>query len=154
MKRSHQPSLILFGIPSLFLIFTVVSMMILSLMAYGASRTDLRESEESYTQTAAYYTACEAASEAYEQLLPTLKEIYEAAPTEEAYLMQMPLLAGDSLIWQEDTKTFSLMIPFSEKQALSVLLIPEYTPRLLSIGQWSTLLTEDWSSDNTLPVVR
>ena len=46
------------GIPSLFLIFGVLMLVILSLLGYGTSRQDLRASSLSLEQTSAYYNAC------------------------------------------------------------------------------------------------
>ena len=51
------------GIPSLFLIFGVLMLVILSLLGYGTSRQDLRASSLSLEQTSAYYNACSEAAD-------------------------------------------------------------------------------------------
>ena len=53
------------GIPSLFLIFGVLMLVILSLLGYGTSRQDLRASSLYLEQTSAYYNACSEAADFY-----------------------------------------------------------------------------------------
>ena len=66
------------GIPSLFLIFGVLMLVILSLLGYGTSRQDLRSSSLSLEQTSAYYNVCSEAADFYSELVQTL-EGFQAA---------------------------------------------------------------------------
>ena len=53
------------GLPSMFVIFSILCMVILSLLALGTSRQDLQTSQLSLDQTTAYYKACSAATAQY-----------------------------------------------------------------------------------------
>ncbi len=152
MKKSRF-SLLLFGIPSLFLIFTVLSMIILSLMTYAASKTDLSAGEAALHQTMAYYDACTEATTHYEELLSKLQNIYDSSDREETYLRQISQTDFSVWDWNSDAKTFTLLLPFSQEQSLSVVLAPEYSASLVQIRQWNTVLTKDWVPDNTLPLL-
>ena len=70
------------GIPSLFLIFGVLMLVILSLLGYGTSRQDLRASSLSLEQTSAYYNACSEAADFYSELVQALEGFKAQAKTE------------------------------------------------------------------------
>ena len=61
------------GIPSLFLIFGVLMLVILSLLGYGTSRQDLRASTLSLEQTTAYYNTCSEAADFYARLVQAFR---------------------------------------------------------------------------------
>ena len=73
------------GIPSLFLIFAVLMLVILSLLGYGTSRQNLRASTLSLGQTTAYYNACTEATDFYTSLVHTLKKFQTQVKTEDEY---------------------------------------------------------------------
>ena len=77
------------GIPSLFLIFGVLMLVILSLLGYGTSRQDLRASSLSLEQTSAYYNACSEAADFYSDLVQTLEGFHEASVKFEKMLPMM-----------------------------------------------------------------
>ncbi|MFQ9881098.1 MAG: hypothetical protein ACLRW4_22875 [Ruminococcus sp.] len=74
------------GIPSLFLIFGVLMLVILSLLGYGTSRQDLRASSLSLEQTSAYYNACSEAADFYSELVQTLEGFQDAGKNRDCIL--------------------------------------------------------------------
>ena len=59
----NKGSLVSIGIPSIFLIFTVLTMSILAVLTFMVSRTDQAESALALEQTQAYYAACSRAAD-------------------------------------------------------------------------------------------
>ena len=110
------------GIPSLFLIFGVLMLVILSLLGYGTSRQDLRASSLSLEQTSAYYNACSEAADFYSDLVQTLEEFQEQAKTETAYyqLVSDHLNSQENVKWNSEEHTAEYMKAFSDTQSLAV----------------------------------
>ena len=102
------------GIPSLFLIFGVLMLVILSLLGYGTSRQDLRASSLSLEQTSAYYNACSEAADFYSELVQTLEGFHEQAKTETAYyqLVSDYLNSQENVEWnsQQGNESFLTMV--------------------------------------------
>lgn len=110
------------GIPSLFLIFGVLMLVILSLLGYGTSRQDLRSSSLSLEQTSAYYNACSEAADFYSELVQTLEGFQEQAKTETAYyqLVSDYLNSQENVEWDSEEHTAEYMNAFSDTQSLAV----------------------------------
>ena len=110
------------GIPSLFLIFGVLMLVILSLLGYGTSRQDLRSSSLSLEQTSAYYNACSEAADFYSELVQTLEGFQEQAKTETAYyqLVSDHLNSQDNVKWDSEEHTAEYVKAFSDTQSLAV----------------------------------
>ena len=110
------------GIPSLFLIFGVLMLVILSLLGYGTSRQDLRASSLSLEQTSAYYNACSEAADFYSDLVQTLEEFQEQAKTETAYyrLVSDYLNSQENVEWNSEEHTAEYVRAFSDTQSLAV----------------------------------
>lgn len=110
------------GIPSLFLIFGVLMLVILSLLGYGTSRQDLRSSSLSLEQTSAYYNACSEAADFYSELVQTLEGFQEQAKTETAYyqLVSDYLNSQENVKWDSEEHTAEYMKAFSDTQSLAV----------------------------------
>ena len=110
------------GIPSLFLIFGVLMLVILSLLGYGTSRQDLRASSLSLEQTSAYYNACSEAADFYSELVQTLEGFHEQAKTETAYyqLVSDYLNSQENVEWDSEEHTAEYMNAFSDTQSLAV----------------------------------
>ena len=110
------------GIPSLFLIFGVLMLVILSLLGYGTSRQDLRASSLSLEQTSAYYNACSEAADFYSELVQTLEGFQEQAKTETAYyqLVSDYLNSQENVNWNSEEHTAEYMKAFSDTQSLAV----------------------------------
>ena len=110
------------GIPSLFLIFGVLMLVILSLLGYGTSRQDLRASSLSLEQTSAYYNACSEAADFYSDLVQTLEEFQEQAKTETAYyqLVSDYLNSQENVEWNSEEHTAEYVKAFSDTQSLAV----------------------------------
>ena len=110
------------GIPSLFLIFGVLMLVILSLLGYGTSRQDLCASSLSLEQTSAYYNACSEAADFYSELVQTLEGFQEQAKTETAYyqLVSDYLNSQENVEWNSEEHTAEYMNAFSDTQSLAV----------------------------------
>ena len=110
------------GIPSLFLIFGVLMLVILSLLGYGTSRQDLRASSLSLEQTSAYYNACSEAAVFYSELVQTLEGFQEQAKTETAYyqLVSDYLNSQENVEWNSEEHTAEYVKAFSDTQSLAV----------------------------------
>ena len=110
------------GIPSLFLIFGVLMLVILSLLGYGTSRQDLRSSSLSLEQTSAYYNACSEAADFYSELVQTLEGFQEQAKTETAYyqLVSDYLNSQENVEWDSEEHTAEYVKAFSDTQSLAV----------------------------------
>ena len=110
------------GIPSLFLIFGVLMLVILSLLGYGTSRQDLRSSSLSLEQTSAYYNACSEAADFYSDLVQTLEGFQAQAKSESAYyqLVSDHLNSQENVEWDSEEHTAEYMKAFSDTQSLAV----------------------------------
>ena len=110
------------GIPSLFLIFGVLMLVILSLLGYGTSRQDLRSSSLSLEQTSAYYNACSEAADFYSELVQTLEGFQAQAKSERAYyqLVSDYLNSQENVEWNSEEHTAEYVRAFSDTQSLAV----------------------------------
>ena len=110
------------GIPSLFLIFGVLMLVILSLLGYGTSRQDLRASSLSLEQTSAYYNACSEAADFYSELVQALEGFQTQAKTETAYyqLVSDYLNSQENVEWNSEEHTAEYVKAFSDTQSLAV----------------------------------
>lgn len=169
------------GIPSLFLIFGVLMLVILSLLGYGTSRQDLRSSSLSLEQTSAYYNACSEAADFYSDLVQTLEGFHEQAKTETAYyqLVSDYLNSQENVEWNSEEHTAEYVKAFSDTQSLAVKVSVFWTDRtadstasdtaasdtvnaglnmtssnIAGILSWNTVVTADWNPDNSQSVYK
>ena len=110
------------GIPSLFLIFGVLMLVILSLLGYGTSRQDLRASSLSLEQTSAYYNACSEAADFYSDLVQTLEGFQAQVKSESSYykLVSDYLNSQENVKWDSEEHTAEYVRAFSDTQSLAV----------------------------------
>lgn len=169
------------GIPSLFLIFGVLMLVILSLLGYGTSRQDLRSSSLSLEQTSAYYNACSEAADFYSDLVQTLEGFQAQAKSESAYyqLVSDHLNSQENVKWDSEEHTAEYMNAFSDTQSLAVKVSVFWTDRtadstasdtaasdtvnaglnmtssnIAGILSWNTVVTADWNPDNSQSVYK
>ena len=169
------------GIPSLFLIFGVLMLVILSLLGYGTSRQDLRSSSLSLEQTSAYYNACSEAADFYSDLVQTLEGFQEQAKTETAYyqLVSDYLNSQENVEWNSEEHTAEYVKAFSDTQSLAVKIAVFWTDctadstasdnvasdtinagldvtssNIAGILSWNTVVTADWNPDNSQSVYK
>lgn len=169
------------GIPSLFLIFGVLMLVILSLLGYGTSRQDLCASSLSLEQTSAYYNACSEAADFYSELVQTLEGFQEQAKTETAYyqLVSDYLNSQENVEWNSEEHTAEYVKAFSDTQSLAVKIAVFWTDRtadstasdtaasdtvnaglnmtssnIAGILSWNTVVTADWNPDNSQSVYK
>ena len=169
------------GIPSLFLIFGVLMLVILSLLGYGTSRQDLRASSLSLGQTSAYYNACSEAADFYSDLVQTLEGFQAQVKSESAYykLVSDYLNSQENVKWDSEEHTAEYVKAFSDTQSLAVKVSVFWTDRtadstasdtaasdtinagldmtssnIAGILSWNTVVTADWNPDNSQSVYK
>ena len=138
------------GIPSLFLIFGVLMLVILSLLGYGTSRQDLRTSSLSLEQTSAYYNACSEAADFYSELVQTLEGFQEQAKTETAYyqLVSDYLNSQENVKWDSEEHTAEYVKAFSDTQSLAVKIVVFWTDCTADSTASDTAAFDNVASDN------
>ena len=137
------------GIPSLFLIFGVLMLVILSLLGYGTSRQDLRSSSLSLEQTSAYYNACSEAADFYSDLVQTLKGFQAQAKSESAYdqLVSDHLNSQENVEWNSEEHTAEYVKAFSDTQSLAVKVSVFWTDRTADSTASDTVASDTAASD-------
>ena len=153
MKQKHS-FFVTVGIPSLFLIFSVLCLCVLALLTLGSSRTSLTTAKHSMEQTENYYTACSKATETVSGIRSTLNQYVTGASDEAEYFSRIQSFTDtqDALTWNAKKHTLSFSTGISDTQQLSVILeifYPEKdTDPTLKILQWKTELTGTWKPDD------
>ena len=137
------------GIPSLFLIFGVLMLVILSLLGYGTSRQDLCASSLSLEQTSAYYNACSEAADFYSELVQTLEGFQEQAKTETAYyqLVSDYLNSQENVEWDSEEHTAEYVRAFSDTQSLAVKVSVFWTDRTADSTAFDAAASDTAASD-------
>jgi hypothetical protein len=137
------------GIPSLFLIFGVLMLVILSLLGYGTSRQDLRASSLSLEQTSAYYNACSEAADFYSDLVQTLEGFQAQVKSESAYykLVSDYLNSQENVKWDSEEHTAEYMNAFSDTQSLAVKVSVFWTDRTADSTASDTAASDTVASD-------
>ena len=138
------------GIPSLFLIFGVLMLVILSLLGYGTSRQDLRASSLSLEQTSAYYNACSEAADFYSDLVQTLEGFQAQVKSESAYykLVSDYLNSPENVKWDSEEHTAEYMNAFSDTQSLAVKIVVFWTDCTADSTASATAAFDNAASDN------
>ena len=138
------------GIPSLFLIFGVLMLVILSLRGYGTSRQDLRSSSLSLEQTSAYYNACSEAADFYSDLVQTLEGFQAQAKSESAYyqLVSDHLNSQENVKWDSEEHTAEYVKAFSDTQSLAVKIVVFWTDCTADSTASATAAFDNVASDN------
>ena len=137
------------GIPSLFLIFGVLMLVILSLLGYGTSRQDLRSSSLSLEQTSAYYNSCSEAADFYSDLVQTLEGFQAQAKSESAYyqLVSDHLNSQENVKWDSEEHTAEYVKAFSDTQSLAVKVSVFWTDRTADSTASDTVASDTAASD-------
>ena len=138
------------GIPSLFLIFGVLMLVILSLLGYGTSRQDLRASSLSLEQTSAYYNACSEAADFYSDLVQTLEGFQAQVKSESAYykLVSNHLNSQENVKWDSEEHTAEYVKAFSDTQSLAVKIVVFWTDCTADSTASATAAFDNVASDN------
>ena len=137
------------GIPSLFLIFGVLMLVILSLLGYGTSRQDLRASSLSLEQTSAYYNACSEAADFYSDLVQTLEGFQAQVKSESSYykLVSDYLNSQENVKWDSEEHTAEYVNAFSDTQSLAVKVSVFWTDRTADSTASDTVASDTAASD-------
>lgn len=148
------------GIPSLFLIFAVLMLVILALLGYGTSRQDLQSSTLSLEQTTAYYTVCSQAADFYTDTAAALRQFKKQAKNAEEYqqLITDYFNGLKNVSWDPTASKVSYINPFSNVQSLLVILLVENfsdtSENPTEILTWNTIVTADWNPDTSQSVYK
>ena len=143
------------GIPSLFLIFGVLCLSVLSLLTLGSSRSALSSARLSMEQTEQYYNACETASDQIAQIQNCLVNYYKSASGEDDYYTAVDRLSNEisGITVDAEEHTVQFFCEFSDTQELSVKLQILYPSTkedtFLDILEWKTATTDTWNPDNS-----
>ena len=138
------------GIPSLFLIFGVLMLVILSLLGYGTSRQDLRSSSLSLEQTSAYYNACSEAADFYSDLVQTLEGFQAQVKSESSYykLVSDYLNSQENVEWNSEEHTAEYVRAFSDTQSLAVKIAVFWTDCTADSTASDNVVSDNAASDN------
>lgn len=148
------------GIPSLFLIFSVLCLAVLSLLTLGKSRDELQAANFAIQQTNLYYKTCGKATGTVTAIQKQLASDYSQVSDSDAYFS----LAGqipdeiDGLAYDSSANVISFSEALSDTQELSVKLKVLYpssdTEPFIEILQWKTDNTASWTPDTHQPVYK
>ena len=148
-KRS---SLVITGITSLFLIFSVLCLVILSLLTLGTSNSDLAMSKRSMEQTSNYYNTCSRASDLCLEMENNLWTLYFDSTDENDFYKKIDTISNEHFIWDSSKRQLSLELSFTDSQALLIcldVLYPESDAETcLQVNTWQTIVTGTWNPDN------
>lgn len=159
MKQKHS-FFVTVGIPSLFLIFSVLVLSVLTLLTLGSSRSSLNTAQHSLEQTENYYVACAKATETVSQLRSSARQFAAESVSEDEYFSRIGEFADTqgTLTWDSSEHTLSFSEKISDTQQLSVVLElfypAEKNSSALNILQWNTELTHSWTPDNSQNVFK
>ena len=154
------------GIPSLILIFAVLTMGVLSLLSYGTSRSDRLSSEQSLFLTQNYYSACEKATGVYTRLAAALDSLLaggespdaaDGTPAARLFEAALSSIRQDlpediGLFYEEGENSLALEVPFSSSQSLRAVFSLDESENTLSVLEWHTIVTSEWNPDTSLKV--
>ena len=160
--KSEKRTLVTAGIPSLFLIFSVLVMVILGLLTYGTSRSDRSLSQQQIDQTSAYYDATEKATEAFVILKGLVlsaddtsekTSFKETAAEFEEQASQLSSWFGpvNNIVCADDGSSVAYEVPFSDSQCLHVEIAVDTEDETgpLRILVWDTRSIGTWEPDTT-----
>ena len=148
------------GIPSLFLIFSVLCLAVLSLLTLGKSRDELQASNFAVQQTDLYYQTCGKATETVTTIQKQLASDYNQVSDPDAYFSLAGQLSDDidGLEYDSSSDIISFSEVLSGTQQLSVKLKVLYpssgTEPFIEILQWKTDNTASWTPDTHQPVYK
>ena len=148
--KDHNSFFTATGIPSLFLIFSVLCLAVLSLLTLGNSRSELSTARNSMQQTEDYYNACSQASTVINEIQTELTDAYRQATDQKNYLSE--------LTFDEEKQTLLFAESLSDTQQLTVCLKVLYPEKsgdsLIQTLQWKTDTSASWTPDTSQSVYK
>lgn len=158
--KDHNSFFTATGIPSLFLIFSVLCLAVLSLLTLGNSCSELNTARNSMQQTEDYYNACSQASTVINEIQTELTAAYRQATDQKNYLALVGQFCKDhsELTFDEEKQTLLFAESLSDTQQLTVCLKVLYPEKsgdsLIQILQWKTDTTASWTPDTSQSVYK
>ena len=149
--KSSKNTLVTAGIPSLFLIFSVLVMVILALLTYGTSRSDKRLSSDSVERMTAFYEATAAATDLFNDIRSCVLSDHSLPSKEELAGLADKYPDVIAIDADPDASTLFYEIAFSDSQCLHVEVSydAEAEESGLHIDVWDTRTTGSWDPDTT-----
>lgn len=143
--KKRQNFFMVTGVPSLFLIFAVLCMVILGLLALGTSRTDLEMSRASLKLESLYNEACRKAADLCLEAERALIEAAKEAADEEDYFRCAKKISRDipGASWDEELHQITAEVKITEEQSLKTVLQVLY-PGGVRMVSWKTVVSEVW----------
>lgn len=151
------------GVPSLFLIFAILCMVILSLLTLGVSRSDLHTSQQAMEQTTAYYEAGGQAADLCQSAELLLEDFRTQAENEADYWeMVSECFSSDDAFekidavfsYDSSNRRLSIQAPVSDVQKLCVEadILYAHSPgdACLNILTWKAKASDSWNPDMSL----
>ncbi len=152
MKKKNQ-SFVQAGLPSLLVIFIVLSLVTFAVLSYVSARRDYSLSDKTANRTQQYYEADLNARKELSSIDTQLIDIYrQLSEKEETLFLEecrrtFPDMSGNLLAFQ---------LPYGDSQALLVELevqLPQSEEDVpYQITKWQVITTADWNADDSLPV--
>lgn len=158
--KQHHSFFTATGMPSLFLIFSVLCLAVLSLLTLGSSRSELNAARNSMHQTENYYNACSRASVVIDEIQAELADAYRQASDQKKYLSLFEQFCNNHSELTFDLKEQTILFTesLSETQQLTVCLKILYPAKsadsLMQILQWKTDTTTSWNPDTSQSVYK
>ncbi len=158
--KQHHSFFTATGIPSLFLIFSVLCLAVLSLLTLGSSRSELNAARNSMQQTEDYYKACGQASTVIDEIQTELTDDYRQAADQGNYFTLVKQFCKNHSELTFDVKKQTLLFTesLSDTQQLTVCLKVLYPEKsgdsLIQILQWKTDTTASWTPDTSQSVYK
>ena len=159
MKQNHS-FFTATGIPSLFLIFSVLCLAVLSLLTLGTSRSELNLARQSMQQTEDYYTACSQTSTLLTEFQTQLQAAYQKADDQSDFFLLVKRLSAEFSDGTFDSKEQTLLLheKISDTQQLTVKLKILYPASdrepFIQILEWKTDSTASWNPDTSQSVYK
>ena len=156
--KQRRSSFMAIGIPSMFVIFAVLCLVILSLLSLGTSRQDMQSSQRSLEQTTAYYQACAQASENYQTIADYIHQICGEDISKNTYDSDMSTVSSlcPNASWDSQKETVFFSVPMNDEQSVFVEISASWSQMLSGtspeITVWKTISTKTWNPDTRQPV--
>lgn len=148
------------GIPSLFLIFSVLCLAVFALLTLGTSRSELNIARQSMQQTEDYYTACSRASTVLTEFQTELAAAYQKADNQNEFFSLVKQLAEEISdgTFDTDAQTLIFKESISDTQQLTAKLKILYPNSdkgsFIQILEWKTDSTASWNPDTSQSVYK
>lgn len=124
------------GLPSIITIFIILCMVTFATLSLVSVMKDQHFTDSLQAQNDAYYNAYNQANDQIAALAETFAEARQQ----------------NTFANLDDSYSFS--IPIDDEHVLAVTCIPQDSDALYTLTQFETIITKNWSGDDTLPLLK